>query len=237
MGGRAVAAFAAALGSIVCVAPLAAADSATLLLFSGVDAWRQGAFMHGGLLYAPDGFDRDGIAVRVLASGGQYRYLSGALGNAPVKGEESVFQFMPGWRWHFGRSEFKMFAGVDLQHHTLRPDDPSSGLRGTQSGVRVAFEFWTEPSPGTMIAADGSVSTLANSYVLRGATGFRIFDRFYIGPEIQTFSSGTYSQFRAGLHFTGLRTRWVEWSAGFGYAHDDNRRSGVYGRLGVLVRR
>ena len=35
-----------------------ASDDATVLLFSGVDLWRDGQFMHGGLIWSPGGLDR-----------------------------------------------------------------------------------------------------------------------------------------------------------------------------------
>ncbi len=50
--------------SCVCVAaaPARAADDeeTRVLLFSGRDLWRNGAFAYGGLLMAPGGVDQDG---------------------------------------------------------------------------------------------------------------------------------------------------------------------------------
>ena len=95
-----------------------------------------------------------------------------------------------------------------------------------------------EPTSSTMIAADGSVSSIGASYNARLAFGWRVFDRYYLGPEVQGFSAGdNYLQFRAGLHVTGLRTAWFEWSGGLGWATDSDDRDGLYGRLGVLMRR
>lgn len=50
-----------------------------LILLSGRDVWRNGAFLHGGLLMAPGGFEQDGILLKVLLSGGLYRYNSASL--------------------------------------------------------------------------------------------------------------------------------------------------------------
>lgn len=239
MGGRAYAATAALLTACIAFGHSAAAagDGATLLLFSGGDIWRHGGFLHGGLLYSPGGLANDGFTFRAVISGGRYRYLSGGLGNIWVAGQETVFQFTPGWRWRSGTTEIKVFAGVDLQRHDLTPDDPGSRLRGTQAGGRVAFEFWTEPVPAMMVAVDGSLSSVATSYSLRAATGWRVFDRFYIGPEAQGFASGDYRQVRAGLHITGLRFGPLEWSAGAGFARDSDRQTGAYARLGLFSRR
>lgn len=190
----------AAAGS-VCVSAAAAAqsggDPARLLLFSGADVWSNGAFAHGGLLWSPNGLDREGFTLKTVLSGGSYDYHSGALG-AQVDGREFVAQVLPGWRFKRDRFEAKVYFGLDVQDHRLSPDDPSSKLRGTNIGARTAIDIWYEPTPATMIAADGSVSTIVNSYSLRAAYGWRVFSRFYLGPEIQTFASDDYRQLRVG---------------------------------------
>jgi hypothetical protein len=48
----------------VCAA--AAADingptGSSVLLFAGTDLWRDGAFLHGGVLWSPGGLDSDGF--------------------------------------------------------------------------------------------------------------------------------------------------------------------------------
>ena len=73
---------------------------------------------------------------------------------------------------------------------------------------------------------------------MRLATGWRTFDAFYLGPEVQAFGAGNnYRQFRAGVHITGFRTGDFEWSAGAGWATETDDRSGAYGKLGVFTRR
>ena len=87
----AVTAAAASLVCCVCVAAgpaRAGDDGAHFLLFSGADLWRDGQFMHGGLLWSPEGLDRDGFTLKAMISGGQYRYASGALNNSWVTGTE-----------------------------------------------------------------------------------------------------------------------------------------------------
>lgn len=239
---RAAISFAAA-ASFMCLgattAPAGGAEpAATLLLFSGTDLWRHGAFGHGGLLWSPGGLDREGFTFKTAVSGGSYRYVSGALGNATVTGRELTAQFMPGWRFKSGPSEFKIFAGADVQNHRLSPDDPSSGLRGSKAGFRAAFEFWTEPTTGSMVSADTAVSSISRrNYSARVAAGWRLMDRFYLGPELQSFSSDDYRQHRIGIHLTGMKFEQTEWSAAAGWARDTDRRSGLYARIGMLTRR
>lgn len=208
---------------------------AKFLLFSGGDLWGHGSFLHGGALWSPGGLDREGFTLKALISGGTYNYLSGAL-DTKIDGREFVAQVLPGWRFKSGATEIKLFAGLDVQDHHLSPDDPDSKLRGGDAGLRAAFEFWTEPSPATMIEADGSASTVADSYAVHAAVGWRVADRFYLGPEVQAFASDGYTQYRVGAHITALKLGDAEWSAATGYATDDDDRSSAYARFGVSRR-
>jgi hypothetical protein len=135
-----------------------------------------------------------------------------------------------------GAVTLALFAGPEIQDHRLQPDDPGATLRGSRFGLRFAFDFWYQPTKLVMVAADGSVSTIAASYSGRLATGYRLFDAVFVGPEVQAFAGGNYRQQRVGMHATGLRLGSTEWSAGMGWARDSDARSGVYGRLGVLTR-
>jgi hypothetical protein len=210
----------------------------TALLFSSTDLWRHGGFAHGGLLWAPSGLDHEGPVLKLIFGGGVYHYLSGALGNADVRGEMLAGSILPGWRFVRDGVTVTAFLGVDAQNHQLTPDDPTAGLRGRYIGVRAGFEFWYQPTPTTMLAADGSVSTVGPSYNARLAGGWRIFDMFYFGPEVQAFAADdNYKQVRAGLHVTGLRTGELEWSAALGWAIDSDDRSSLYGKLGMFIRR
>jgi len=213
-------------------------EQARLLLFSNSDFWRQGGFTYGGLLWAPSGLDREGPVLKLIFGGGVYYYLSGALGNADVRGEELAGSVLPGWRFVRNGFTITTFLGYDFQQHRLTPDDPSAGLHGRYSGARAGFELWYEPTATTMVAADASVSTIGPSYNVRLATGWRAFDAFYVGPEVQAFGADdNYRQFRAGLHVTGFRTGQFEWSTGVGWADDTDHHSGAYGKLGVFTRR
>lgn len=51
-------------------------EDSRVMLFSGRDIWRNGAFAHGGFMFAPGGFERDGILLKILLSSGLYRYNS-----------------------------------------------------------------------------------------------------------------------------------------------------------------
>lgn len=211
-------------------------DDDTFLLFSGTDLWRHGSFSYGGLLWSPGRIERQGFTFKLLIGDGAYRYKSGTLGN--INARQVVGFALPGWRFIVDGAIVSVFAGVDVQDHALTPHDPGSSIAGTHVGIRGAVEFWHEPDPQTMIAADASITSIGPSYSLRAAFGWRVFDAFYAGPEVAGFSSDdAYKQFRAGLHLTGFKWNFIEWSAGFGWSTDSDDRDGVYGRIGLFVRR
>jgi len=242
-GGRVSAAILIAAAFVVgCVGvaatPVRAADDeeARVLLFSGRDLWRNGAFAYGGLLVMPGGVDQDGIALKLMLAGGLYRYNAGNLGGQRVLGAETALIVMPGWRVKRGDLEVKVFFGLDAENHRLWPDDPANRLHGHSYGLRFATEFWYEPSATTMLAGDAALSSIATQQSLRLAFGWRMLDQFYFGPETQYFGSDGYRHWRLGGHFTALKTRDNEWLAAGGWARDSAGRSSPYVRLGVTMR-
>ena len=185
----------------ICVStgPARAGDNgAHFLLFSGTDLWRDGQFMHGGLLWSPEGLDRDGFTLKAMISGGQYRYASGALNNAWVTGTEEEAQLLPGWRFKRDRFELTVFAGLDIKNDTTSPYDPGSRVHGTSLGARAAINLWFEPTPATMFAVHASLTSIETGYSARVAYGWKLHDWFYLGPEAQTFACLSYRQLRLG---------------------------------------
>lgn len=119
---RAAASVAAAL-AFVCVSAVPAGagiddDDAHTILFSGRDIWFNGAFLNGGML-CPSSLEEDGFPVKVLLSGGLYRYNAGNVGGERVIGEEFQVQVLPGWHVERGSFEAKVFWGPEYRHHHL----------------------------------------------------------------------------------------------------------------------
>jgi hypothetical protein len=203
------------------------------LLFSGFDLWRNGGFLHGGMLWSPAGLEREGFTLKLLFAGGRYGYQSG---DRAITGEQTLASVLPGWRFKGDRLEVSIYAGPDLQSHRLIPDDPGNDLRGGQAGLRVGGDLWYEPYPAMMVTISASASTIGPNLWSRAAFGWRLLDRFWAGPEIEAFGDHGYQQLRLGLHVTAIKTGRLEWSAGFGYAQDSDARAGLYGRIGLLTR-
>lgn len=213
--------------------PADAETAAHFLFFSGTDIWRNGAFSHAGFLWSYQGLNADGPVFKLLLNGGLYRYGSGGT---DVTGRQLMAAALPGWRWRREGFELTVFAGLDVQDHRFSPDDPGNRLRGTHGGARGGFDVWYEPFRDGMVTASASLSTVGSSYWTRAAAGWRVFD-VWLGPELHACGDDTYRQFRVGAHVTSLHFFGREWSAGIGWVTDSDRRDGVYGRIGVLLRR
>jgi hypothetical protein len=210
-----------------------------LMLFSGADLWSSGCFAHAGILWALDGLYRDGFVLKAFGGGGTYRYIAdrfGTSGGIEVNAQQVMASLMPGWRFTHDKFELTLFAGLDWQQHRLTPDDPASRTRGEHLGARFGADVWYEPARAVMLAGGFSLSTIGTGYWARGATGVRLLDRIWIGPEALALGDTSYWQARTGLHLTALRTGMFEWSAGGGFARDSDGREGWYGRFGLLVR-
>ena len=89
------------------------------------------------------------------------------------------------------------------------------------------------PTATMVLASATSGSTIGNSFGVRGAAGWRVMDRFWAGPEVETSGDVVYRQYRIGAHLTSFKMSAFEWSLGAGYVQDNSHRSGVYGRIGV----
>jgi hypothetical protein len=216
-------------------------EDSTVILFSGRDLWRNGAFAYGGFITAPGGFDDDGLMLKVLMSGGVYRYNADDLAGERVIGAEGTVQILPGFRIKRHGVEAKIFFGPDIERHKLWPDDPGNRLQGTDIGIRFAAEFWTEPTPKTMLAASMSLTSIATGNAARLAYGWRVGedmfeDGFFVGPEVQYFGADGYKHLRLGLHITDLKAENYEWSAAIGLARDSDGVAGPYVRVGFSVR-
>ena len=142
-------------------------------------------------LVAPSGLDRDGFVFKVMFGGGEYRYISGALGSIDVVAGATRRQQHARLAVHPQRLHCTVFAGLDYQDHRLTPDDPSAGLRGELfrpaygSRALVRADAVHHDCGGWRRSRPSDRATTRASPV-----GWRIFGRYYLGPEVQGFAAG-----------------------------------------------
>lgn len=216
-------------------AEAATAENPSWLLFSGSDLWSYGDFLYGGLLWSPAGLNSDGFTLKMLLDGGRYSYVSGASGES-IDGFKLSAAALPGWRFTRNSLTVSVFAGPLVQDYRLTPADPSSRLHGFYVGAESAVDIWYQPNALTMAAVNGAIASIGPTGYVRAAIGLRLFERAFVGPEVEQLWCANYQQIEFGAHVTALRIDALEWSMGSGVAFTSDQRHGPYLRLGVDAR-
>ncbi|HEY1603867.1 MAG TPA: cellulose biosynthesis protein BcsS, partial [Pirellulales bacterium] len=145
---------------------------------------------------------------------------------------------LPGWRFSYDNNKLiiSVFGGPVAQDYRLTPNDPTSRLRGFYIGGELSADIWFQPTAQTMAAINATLATIGPTGSLRTAFGVRVFDKAFIGPELEELWCGNFEELQFGAHLTGLRTQALEWSAAGGWSLTSDQRQGPYMRLGVNVK-
>jgi hypothetical protein len=202
--------------------------SAAAIFFPATTICGSTAFSgNAGGIWAPAGLDHDSFAAKLLANGGVYTYPSGRL-HTDVHVTQLSGSVLPGWRMNDNNAFLGFYVGPIVQDYKLSPYDPKSLLRGFYTGAQMNVEGWYQPSDLSMIALDGSVASIPLIGSARAATGWRVYDSFFAGPEAQALWCVDYHEWRPGAHITAFRLSGLEWTAAAGAAIDSFNRLGPY---------
>lgn len=203
-----------------------------LLYFTGVEMQRWSLGAYAGMQWAPAQLDNDGFILRLLLSNSIERYATPIHRFDTQIGRAFV---MPGYAFKRGDLSVQMLAGIDLDAELLVVDRRPTKLRG-RLGARFTTDLWWEPTRALLLQYSLSGTMIDNGISMRAAAGWRVFDRFWIGPEVLASSDDYSRQYRIGAHLTGFHTGTYEWSIAAGHVEDSLQRHGIYGRVGVVVR-
>lgn len=203
-----------------------------MLYFSGVEMQRWSLAAYAGAQWAPARIDRDGFILRMVMSDSIERYTTRTR-----RYDTDILRvaIMPGYKFSRGKVEMQVFAGLGIEGDLLLVDRRANRLRG-KFGPRLGADLWWEPTRLLMLQYSISGTTIDNAISMRAAAGWRLFDRFWVGPEVTASGDDFSRQYRVGAHLTGLRSDEYEWSVAAGQVWDSYRREGVYGRISVVVR-
>jgi hypothetical protein len=203
-----------------------------MLYFSGVEMQRWSLAAYAGAQWAPARIDREGFILRMVMSDSIERYVTRAhhYDTQILRGAT-----MPGYKWSRDKFELQILAGVGIEVDGKLTDRSAAAWR-VKLGAQVAADLWWEPSRAWMLQTSFAATTIDNGFSTRAAAGWRLFDRFWIGPELAASQDYFSRQYRLGAHLTGLRTDEYEWSVAAGQVWDSYQREGIYGRISVVVR-
>ena len=164
-------------------------DGAQFLLFSGADLWRDGRFMHGGLLWSPGGLDREGFTLQADGFGRAVplplRRARQCLGDRRRGGGPGAaglaVQARPAGGQGFRRARHQGRCHQSLRSRpTACTGTPSAPAPPSICGSSRRPRPWSRPTPRCRRSPPA----------IRRAPpiGWRLHDWFYLGPEAQTFA-------------------------------------------------
>jgi len=163
--------------------------------FGGYDFVKGSNYYFDGMIVALNGdLSRDGFAVRAYGSRVDYDL-------DPGDGRGYQGDLMLGYLFNRGRWSGGVFVGVDYQDYKLKPDDPTSNVRGTEVGFAVAANVDTGREGPYYFSLNGKYSTAFDSYWGRVRTGLNR-GRFTFGPEFIAFGDTDFDAHRIGGFLT-----------------------------------
>ncbi len=177
-----------------------------------------------------DGLDQDGLRLRFTGVLGRYSYVAGN-GLGRVTGTQADGSFMVGYEWVLNAATVAIYAGAEVNDNRLSINDPGNASKGLHAGAKIAADFYMNPTPNTMVSGVLSYTMAANAYYTRFKFGMAVAPQLFIGPEALVLGDNFYSQWRVGVHLTGLRLGMMQFGLSGGYLEDKVRGKGGYGIL------
>lgn len=177
-----------------------------------------------------DGLDEDGIRFRMTGVLGRYSYI-GSNGIGRVTGTQSDGSLLVGYEWVMRAATVAIYVGADVNDNQLSINDPNNASKGLHVGGKIAVDFYVNPTPYTMLSGVISYASANNAYYSRFKAGLAVAPQLFIGPELLVLGDNFYSQYRLGMHLTGLRLGAMQFGISGGYLDDKVRGHGGYGIL------
>ena len=184
--------------------------------------------------FAP--MDQTGFRFRIGGLAGSYKYVSTAPGVGSVTGNEKSGSLLAGYEWVMPTTTVSVFGGVEAQNTTLSKRDPNNKVVGSSFGFKAALDFYSNPTPYTMVSGNYTYSTNNNAYYARMKAGMAVFSQVFVGPELLFLGDNFYSQWRIGAHVTGVKLGALQFGLSGGYVNDRKNGGGVYGILDTQIR-
>ncbi|SFV06922.1 Cellulose biosynthesis protein BcsS [Methylobacterium sp. 174MFSha1.1] len=170
---------------------------------------------------------QSGLRVRLQGVAGTYSY-PGAAVRQTVTGVQQEGTVLLGYEWIWQQAALAGYIGMNVRSNELSILDPGNPVVGTGLGVKVAADFYANPTENTLVAVNASYSTLFNAYYARFRAGFAVAPGVFIGPEGTLLGDNFFNGWRAGGHVTGFAVGPMKFSFGAGYSYDRVRKGGYY---------
>jgi hypothetical protein len=204
----------------------------------------QSVFGAAAITGALDGnLRQDGFRYRVEGIAGDYNYFTTLPAIAPatigvgkkIYANQEDGGVLGGYAWNTRNWSFMLLGGVELSNTTLSYPDPNNPTAGFYIGAKIVGEFYGNPTHDTMLSGYGSFSTTNSEYYSRFKAGYRIWENVFFGPEVLALGNRYYSEYRAGVHLTGLTIGQLALGVSGGATSSRVTGSGGYGVLDAHI--
>lgn len=208
----------------------ASADRPWLHVWTGVAAAPDSLWGYAGLVMPLHGnLWVDDFLLRAQFDFGRYGYTANAF---DVNVNHVGGDLMVGYQRGFGGTWLTGYVGANYQRDNN--PDPAAAVRGAKWGLKVQGEAYVPFSPTLFGYGLGSYSTAFSTYQAMGRLGFRLNERFSIGPEVSALGNDGFDQLRVGASAgigIGVGTHALGefiLSAGWAHTTSGNGRDGAY---------
>jgi hypothetical protein len=173
---------------------------------------------------------QSGFLGRAEFVGGGYAYDATTAGfTRRINATQISGGALVGYNWVAPHWTFALFGGAQVVDTTLNPFDPNNATHGTHVGAKFVGEFYGNPTERTMFSGYASYGTANSDYYTRFKAGYAIARQVFIGPEFLALGDRFYTEYRAGLHVTGVSLGALTLGLSGGFTSNRVTGSGGYG--------
>lgn len=161
-------------------------------VWTGADAMRDVWLLYTGITLAPwnEHVYDPGWRVRVQSGYGHYDYtLEEPGGLRTYRGSVNFVDALAGYHFRTGALTTKLFAGVSLIDHAVRPGAARGRVVGAEWGPKVAAELWLDLTPAQWTSLNANFTTAHNTISARWRYGVNATQGLSIGPELRIDSN------------------------------------------------
>ncbi|MEM8575965.1 MAG: cellulose biosynthesis protein BcsS [Pseudomonadota bacterium] len=178
-------------------------------VFGGVETASNYATVYAGGGYAfGGGFYEPGWRIRAVGAWGAYDYNrmlfdGSAYSDTTFNGQVAFLSAQVGYQFHQGRTIVAGFIGMEAVDQAVSPFDPGNAIQGTELGLRLTLETWTDISDLWFLSADGGYGTAFQEYWQLSRIGYRLGSVFAVGAEGGILGNQEYDAGRVGGFIRG----------------------------------
>ncbi|HVT55974.1 MAG TPA: cellulose biosynthesis protein BcsS [Xanthobacteraceae bacterium] len=228
---EAVALLATAVWSVAYADELTSPVASRAFLFGGADLTQNSAFTWSGVTSIPFAkIGEDGFRVRAMGGIGRYEYRTSAVAGGKNNGTIASGELLFGNRTSFGATVLTGYIGLDAKNYVLDNPDPKNPESGSRAGIKAAVEIYTRTAPDWFFTGYANISSVFQSYSLRGAVHHEFKPGLALGAEGGVLGDERYDEERLGLIATIVFSN-KNVTAAAGVAHSEDNGSGGYTTL------